>query len=113
PAAGIELNEAQAAIQQEIELLKQELVQQKEIERVITKFIANWVYSQDDLAGQARMIGNLEVNGLNHKLMDALPQQFQAITAEDLQRVARHYLIKDNLSTLYLLPKNSTTNANP
>lgn len=113
PAAGIELNEAQAAIQQEIELLKQELVQQKEIERVITKFIANWVYSQDDLAGQARMIGNLEVNGLNHKLMDALPQQFQAITAEDLQRFARHYLIKDNLSTLYLLPKNSTTNANP
>ncbi|WP_257222064.1 pitrilysin family protein [Acinetobacter sp. YH12131] len=113
PAASIELNEAQAAIQQEIEMLKQELVQQKEIERVITKFIANWVYSQDDLAGQARMIGNLEVNGLNHKLMDALPQQFQAITAEDLQRVARHYLIKDNLSTLYLLPKNSTTNANP
>ncbi|UIZ58798.1 insulinase family protein [Acinetobacter sp. SCLZS86] len=108
PAAGVTLSEAQAAIQNEVDTLKQDLVNSNEIERVVTQFVANWIYSQDDLAGQARTIGNLEVNGFSHRLIDVLPQHFQAITAQDLQRVAQNYFNKDRLSTLYLLPQSAT-----
>lgn len=108
PAAGVTLSEAQTAIQNEVDTLKQDLVNASEIERVVTQFVANWIYSQDDLAGQARTIGNLEVNGFSHRLIDVLPQHFQAITAQDLQRVAQNYFNKDRLSTLYLLPQSAT-----
>ena len=108
PAAGVTLSEAQAAIQNEVDTLKQDLVNASEIERVVTQFVANWIYSQDDLAGQARTIGNLEVNGFSHRLIDVLPQHFQAITAQELQRVAQNYFNKDRLSTLYLLPQSAT-----
>ncbi|MEN8357801.1 pitrilysin family protein [Acinetobacter towneri] len=108
PAAGVALSEAQAAIQNEVDTLKQDLVNASEIERVVTQFVANWIYNQDDLAGQARTIGNLEVNGFSHRLIDVLPQHFQAITAQDLQRVAQNHFNKERLSTLYLLPQSTT-----
>ena len=108
PAAGVALSEAQAAIQNEVDMLKQDLINASEIERVVTQFVANWIYSQDDLAEQARTIGNLEVNGFSHRLIDVLPQHLQAITSQDLQRVAQSYFNKDRLSTLYLLPQSTT-----
>ena len=108
PAAGVALSEAQAAIQNEVVMLKQDLINSSEIERVVTQFVANWIYSQDDLAEQARTIGNLEVNGFSHRLIDVLPQHLQAITTQDLQRVAQSYFNKDRLSTLYLLPQSTT-----
>ena len=108
PAAGVTLSEAQVAIQNEVDTLKQDLINASEIERVVTQFVANWIYSQDDLAEQARTIGNLEVNGFSHRLIDVLPQHLQAITTQDIQRVAQSYFNKDRLSTLYLLPQSTT-----
>ena len=108
PAAGVALSEAQTAIQNEVDMLKQDLINASEIERVVTQFVANWIYIQDDLAEQARTIGNLEVNGFSHRLIDVLPQHLQAITTQDIQRVAQSYFNKDRLSTLYLLPQSTT-----
>ena len=51
------------------------------------------------------MIGNLEVNGLSYRLMDELPQHYDSVRAEDIQRVANAYFVRENLSTLYLLPE--------
>ena len=80
-------------------------MQKGELSRVSAKLVSNLVYSQDDLAGQARMIGNLAVNGLAPTLMDQLPQQFSTVTPADIQQVARQYLVKERLSTLHLIPQ--------
>lgn len=106
PVDGKSLSEAEQAIQTEIELLKTELIQAEEVERVTAKYVSNLIYSQDDIAGQARMIGNLEINGLNFRLMDELPKHFETVTPQDIQRVANAYFSRDNLSTLYLSPEN-------
>ena len=104
PAEGVSLAEAEKAIQNEMDLLKTELIQPEELERVKSNFISNLIYSQDDIAGQARMIGNLEVNGLSYRLMDELPDHYETVTIQDLQRVAQIYFVRENLSTLYLTP---------
>ena len=104
PADGVSLQEAEKAIQTEIDLLKTELIKPEEVERVTAKFVSNLVYSQDDIAGQAKMIGNLEINGLSFRLMDELPKHFETVTPQDIQRVANIYFVRDNLSTLYLSP---------
>lgn len=108
PADGISLQEAEKAIQDEINILKTELIQPKEVERVTAKFVANLIYSQDDIVGQSKMIGNLEINGLSYRLIDHLPQHFETVTPQDIQRVANIYFVRDNLSTLYLSSENKT-----
>lgn len=108
PADGISLQEAEKAIQDEINILKTELIQPKEVERVTAKFVANLIYSQDDIIGQSKMIGNLEINGLSYRLIDQLPQHFETVTPQDIQRVANIYFVRDNLSTLYLSSENKT-----
>ena len=109
PVTGVELPELQKAIEYEIERLKTELVQPQELERISTRFVANLIYGQDDIVGQAKMIGNLAVNGLNYRLMDQLPQHFEAVTPEDIQHVAQTAFVRDNLSTLYLQPEKKAT----
>ncbi|WP_086188468.1 M16 family metallopeptidase [Acinetobacter sp. ANC 4470] len=104
PTDGVNLQDAEKAIQHEIDLLKTELIQPKEVERVTANYVSNLIYSQDDIAGQTKMIGNLEINGLSFRLMDELPKHFETVTPQDIQRVANIYFVRDNLSTLYLSP---------
>ena len=106
PAEDVSLQEAEKAIQAEIELLKTELIKPEEVNRVTAKYVSNLVYSQDDIAGQTRMMGNLEINGLSFRLMDELPKHFETVSPQNIQRVANVYFSRDNLSTLYLSPEN-------
>ncbi|WP_372402985.1 M16 family metallopeptidase [Acinetobacter piscicola] len=107
PSENVSLTEAQAAIEKEMNLFKTELVNQTELARVKNNFVSNLIYSQDDIIGQANMIGNLEVNGLSYRLMDELAQHYEKVTPQDLQRIANIYFVRDNLSTLYLSPESN------
>ena len=105
PSAGVSLEDAQKAIQAEIDLLKTELVQPAELERISAKFISNMIYAQDDISTQAKTIGNLEVNGLSYRLMDELPKHYENVSPQDVLRIANTYLVRENLSTMYLMPE--------
>ncbi len=105
PAEGVSLTQAQSFIQREMDLFKTELVNQQELDGVKSNFVSNLLYSQDDIAGQARMIGLLAVNGLDYRLMDELPAHYETVTAEDLKRIANIYFVRDNLSVLHLSPE--------
>mgnify|MGYP001554093678 CR=1 FL=1 len=107
PSDGVSLDEAQKAIEKEMNLFKTELVNQAELDLVKNNFISNLIYSQDDIGGQANMIGKLEVNGLSFRLIDELPKHYDTVTPQDLQRIANIYFVKENLSSLYLMPENS------
>lgn len=106
PATGISFEQAENAIHKEIEILQHERVNSAEMKRISQRLVANLVYSQDDITQRAKSIGNLAVNGLDFRLNEQLPHKLKTVTAEDLQRVSRDYLIRDNLSVLHLVPKN-------
>ncbi len=105
PANGVSFEDAQKAIQAEVDALKTEDIPKHELERITTRFVSNLIYNQDSIAGQAKMIGNLEVNGLSYRLMDELPKYYENVSMSDIQRVANSYFIRENLSTLYLAPE--------
>ena len=107
PANGVSFEQAEQALQQEITLLQNELVSKAEIQRISQRLVANLVYSQDDISNRAKSIGNLAVNGLDFRLSEQLPQKLAAVTPQDIQRVAREYFIRDNLSILHLVPNKS------
>lgn len=105
PANGVSFEDAQKAIQAEVDTLKTEDIPKHELERITTRFVSNLIYNQDNIAGQAKMIGNLEVNGLSYRLMDELPKYYENVSMSDIQHVANSYFIRENLSTLYLAPE--------
>ena len=105
PANGVSFEDAQKAIQAEVDALKTEDIPKHELERITTRFVSNLIYNQDSIASQAKMIGNLEVNGLSYRLMDELPKYYENVSMSDIQRVANNYFIRENLSTLYLAPE--------
>lgn len=105
PANGVSFEDAQKAIQAEVDALKTEDIPKHELERITTRFVSNLIYNQDSIAGQAKMIGNLEVNGLSYRLMDELPKYYENVSISNIQRVANSYFIRENLSTLYLAPE--------
>lgn len=105
PANDVPLQDIENAILNELEQLKSTPVSTDEINRVITRYVADLIYSQDDIAGQARIIGTLEINGLSHRILNQLPQHYAEVTPEDIQRVANTYFNRDNNSSMYILPE--------
>jgi zinc protease len=109
PAQGHTLTEARAAILNEIEKLKTDPITADEMARVKINQRAGLVFNQDSIAGQAQVIGELEVANLSYKLMDELPDNLNALSVKNVQDAAKRFLTMDSLSTLYLEPLESAT----
>ncbi|MDX5411161.1 MAG: insulinase family protein [Thauera sp.] len=105
PAAGTGTEALQAALRGEIQRIRDEGISAEELARVKTQAIASQVYKRDSLMGQAMEIGYLESAGLSWRDEDALLEGLRAVTAEDVQAVARRYFDDDTLSSARLEPQ--------
>lgn len=111
PEQGVTLEQARAAILAEVEKLKTDPITPTELERVKTSYLAELVYSQDSIEGQAQLIGMLESANLSYKIIDALPQKLNQLSVPYMQQIAQQYLVSDNLSTMYLRVAGDKTQA--
>lgn len=109
PDQGKSLASARQAILAEIERLKTDPISAEELARVKTNYLADLIYNQDSISGQAQLIGQLESAGLSHQLIETLPAELDRLSVEFLQDVAKRYLTLDSLSTLYLAPEPTVT----
>ena len=101
-AHSIETLEAEFLAQ--IEILKQTLVDESELARVKAQVVASNVYELDSVFYQAMQIGMLETIGLGWPLLDEYVDNVRAVTAEQVQAVARKFLVKDQLTVAVLEP---------
>lgn len=104
PREGITLAQAQQAIINEINQLKSDPIAADEISRARTNTITGLIYSQDSMEGQARMIGSLQTIGLDDRILAELPAKLDDVSVADIQRTAKHYLVKDNLTVMHVVP---------
>ena len=105
PAEDRSIVEVEAALRAEVEHLKSEPVDPAELERVINQLVAGKVYERDSLMAQAMRIGSMEALGLGWRLSDEEVERIRAVTAEQVQAVARKYLIDDRLTVAVLEPQ--------
>ena len=105
PSEGTTAEALEKAILQEIETIKEAGVTQEELKRVKAQVIAGDVYQRDSVFYQAMQIGRLETSGYSWRLLDKYPDKLAAVTAEQVQQVAKKYLIRDNLTTAILDPQ--------
>ena len=104
PAQGRTIDELEQALRGEIKRLQDEPVSEAELARIKTQVVANEIYQRDSIFAQAMQIGTLETVGLDWRLMDSYVEKITAVTAEQVQQVARKYLIDDRLTVAVLEP---------
>lgn len=105
PTQGHTVNELKDAVLLEIKNLQDFLVDPKELARVKAQVIANNIYQQDSPTNVAQLIGNMHTIGLTWKEIDNYQKQVEAITAEQIQKVAKKYLNPDQLIVTVLEPQ--------
>ncbi len=98
------VQELEQALRSEAERLKTELVSKQELERVRAQVVAGEVYQLDSVFYQAMQIGMLETIGLEWQLLDQYVANMEKVTAEQVQAVARKYLVEEHLTVAVLDP---------
>ncbi len=104
PAAEKSVDEVEQAVRAELERLKKEPVSTAELERVKAQVVAADVYQKDSIFYQAMQIGTLETVGLGWRLGEEYVARIKAITAEQVQAVARKYFVDQGLTVGELVP---------
>ena len=105
PSEGKTVVELEAAILQQIENIKQSGVTKAELDRVKAGVIAADVYQRDSMFYQAMQLGTIETTGFPWRIILSYPDKLRAVTPEQVQEVAKKYLVKDNLTIATLDPQ--------
>jgi zinc protease len=105
PAKGHSVDDLEQALLAQVERVRTEPVAEDELERIRTQLIAAKVFERDSVFAQAMQIGRLETVGLGWPLMDQYVEHLSRVTPEQVQAVARKYLIPDNLTVAVLDPQ--------
>jgi zinc protease len=103
PLPGKQVGEVEKALEQEIERLQKEPVDKRELEKVKNQLESSFIYSQDSLIFQAMLLARYEISQ-SWKVIDQYLPLIRRVTPEDIQRVARQYLIPDNRTVGTLIP---------
>ena len=104
PANSHNIEEVEQALAEQIERLQTTPVQADELARIKAQVVASEVFQQDSIFYQAMQIGILETVGLGWQVMDEYVERINAVTAEQVQAVARKYLIETGQTVAVLDP---------
>lgn len=100
PAAGVSLEEAEAAVLRELEELCQTPVGEQELEKVKNKFESTQIFGNINYLNVATNLAWFELTGQAEDI-DREVERHRAVTAEQLQRVARETFREENSVVLY------------
>ena len=103
-ADGVDIHTADAAIVEELEKLKHSLVGEEELQKCKNKMESSLLFSEADVLTKATNLAISELLG-DANLVNTEIDKYQAIRAEDIQRVAKNIIQTNNCSTLHYLAK--------
>jgi|TARA_B110000977_G_scaffold41643_1_gene56180 zinc protease len=104
PRSGTSVEQLQAAIEAQIDTLKNEPVSAAELQRVKAQVVASETYQLDSVQRQAYVLGSLETVGLGWQEMQNYSDEINKIDAQAVMAVARKYLIEDRQTIAILTP---------
>lgn len=116
PAQGHTIEKAEEVLMKEVKDLQTTLVTASELERIKAQVVASNVFERDSIFYQAMQIGVYETVGIGWKRLDDYVEKIQAVTPQQVQEVARKYLVDDHLTVAEMVPlpmDNQTRKAQP
>ena len=107
PKEGVEPEKCEKAIYEELERVKNAQVSDQELEKAKNFRLAEFYRQVRTINGRANTIGTYEVFfGDYRKLFDAA-KNYNAVTKDDVQRVAKKYFGANNRTVATLVPENA------
>jgi zinc protease len=104
PTAKSSMKKLEQALLAEVEKIKNRSPSEEELQRVKAQVMASAVYEQDSVFYQAMQMGILETTGLGWQRKQEYMDAIKAVTAEQVQAVAKKYLNRDQLTVAVLEP---------
>jgi len=102
---GVKMEDAEKAIEEELEKMKNELVQEAELEKVKNKTESLMAFEDIPLMSRAGSLATYELLG-DANLMNKELEHYQAVTALDIQEESKNIFTENNSNTLYYYSEN-------
>jgi predicted Zn-dependent peptidase len=106
---GVKVETLEASMDSVVNELKTGLVGEREFQKVKNQITTALVDSKATMAGIAESLANNEVYFGDANLINTELEKYNKVTREDVLKVAKKYLNKDNRVALHYLPKEKTT----
>jgi len=101
---GKTLEDMQTGVDSEILKIQTELITDLEYEKIMNQIENDFVSSNSRMAGIAESLSDYYVYYGDANLINTELSRYQKVTKEDIMRVAKQYLVKDNRVVLEYLP---------
>ena len=101
-ADGVSVETAEAAVWKEIELIKKELVDERELQKIKNKVESALEFSEANILNKAINLAFFELLG-DAELINSEAVVYQQVTPQEIQLVANKILTRENCSELYYL----------
>ena len=108
PLPGYSAEKLEKALLLEVEDLQQNPVSERELQKAKNGIEAGFVIAQDSYFYQAMLLGQYEIAG-DWKAIDRYLEGVSKVTSQDIQRVAKFYLNRDNRTVATLVPAGSSS----
>ncbi len=105
PSDGRTRAELETGLRAEIADVQQKGIADDELARAKTQVVAGQIYKLDSMFAQAMEIGQLESVGISHAQNRRIIEKLQAVSAEQVQAVARKYFRDEQLTVAELDPQ--------
>jgi len=104
---GVTPEDLEKAMDAEVEKVQKELISEKEFQKIRNQVESNFVQQNSSAVGIAEQLANYHVYYKDANLVNTELERYMKVTREDLQRVAKKYLVKENRVVLQYLPKSA------
>ncbi|MFT3846204.1 MAG: pitrilysin family protein [Lacibacter sp.] len=99
---GVAIADAEKAVNEEVEKMKTQLVDEKELQKVINKTESTILFEDMSLMSRANSLAYYELLG-DAQLMNEELQKYESITAQELQEESKLIFDESNSNTLFYL----------
>lgn len=102
---GVKMEDAEKAVQEEVEKIKSELVSESELEKVKNKTESMIAFEDMTIMNRANSLATYELLG-DAEMMNTELNLYQKITIEDIKEVAKEIFEDNNSNTMHYFSKN-------
>lgn len=103
--AGVDPKDVEEAMDEEINKVKNELISDREFEKLRNQIESRFIQSNSTVRGIAESLANYHVYFGDANLINTELERYMDVTKEDIKRVANEYLNPNRRVVLYYLPK--------
>ncbi|MHC1549955.1 M16 family metallopeptidase [Phyllobacterium sp. K27] len=108
PRGDATLKDVENGIDAQVARIIKDGVTEDELEKARNRFLKSVIFARDSQTGMARIYGSTLSTGQTIKDIEEWPDRINAVKVQDIQDVAKRYLVDSRSVTSYLMPEAGT-----